>query len=94
MRLLWTSEALSDLARLHEFLAPRDAPAAAVANAARELASLPENLLDGYDRGAACPAFLPRHVRELAMDGFCILYEIRDAEIYILRLRHIQEGPP
>ncbi|MCK9516448.1 MAG: type II toxin-antitoxin system RelE/ParE family toxin [Ottowia sp.] len=91
MDLQWTSEALSDLVRLHEFLAPMDAPAPVVAAAARELASMPEILLHGPETGVALPVFLPRRVYELTTGHYRILYELQDTRVYILRLRHAHE---
>jgi len=89
MELRWTSKGLSDLARLHDFLAPVNPRAAArvvqslTAGAAR-LREFPRigHKLDQYE---------PREVRRIIVANYEIRYEIREAVIYVLRLWHTRE---
>ena len=89
MSLKWTSKALSDVIRLHEFLASVDPHAAAktvqllTAGAAR----LPLNprigeKLDQYE---------PREIRRVIVGHYEIRYEIVTGTIFILRLWHTRE---
>jgi plasmid stabilization system protein ParE len=85
----WTSKAVDDLARLHEFLAPVNARAAhravqALVAAAGRLAETPRlgERLDRYD---------PREVRRVLVGRYELRYEVRGAEVVILRLWHTRE---
>jgi plasmid stabilization system protein ParE len=88
MALKWTSKALSDLARLHEFLAPAN-PAAA--RAVQSLAAAPNALLAHPRLGERLEGFDGREVRRLLVGNYEMRYEIGDGEIYILRLWHTRE---
>jgi plasmid stabilization system protein ParE len=57
MELKWSSKALSDLARLHDFLAPTNAQAAA--RAVQSLIYAPERLLDHPRVGERLQEFEP-----------------------------------
>ena len=76
MELKWTSKALSDLARLYEFLAPVNQQAAA--NTVQALTGAPTSLL-------ANPRIGER------LEEFELRYEIQESCIYILRLWHTRE---
>jgi plasmid stabilization system protein ParE len=89
MKLHWSSKALSDLQRLHEFLAPRDARAAA--DTIRALAAAPDALLINPRIGQLLGQFLPREVRRILMRRYEIRYEIRNSDIYVLRIWHTKE---
>ncbi len=89
MAMLWTVSAQRDLARLYGFLAPVDE------SAARRTVAL---ILSGVRRLAAHPRlgvplakFGPREVRRLIVSGFELRYEIRDGDLFILRVWHSRE---
>lgn len=89
MELKWTSKALSDLARLYEFLAPVNKPAAA--RAVQALVKAPTILLTNPRVGEQLFEFAPREVRRLLVGHYEIRYEIQDSVIYMLRLWHTRE---
>ncbi len=80
MELKWTSKALSDLARLYEFLAPANKQATAQAVQA------PANLLTNPRLGQQPFEFEPREIRRLLVGRYEMRYEIRESTIYVLRL--------
>jgi plasmid stabilization system protein ParE len=89
MDLKWTSKALSDLARLHEFLAPVNKPAAA--QAVQALTKAPTTLLTNPRIGEQLFQFEPREVRRMLVGKYEIRYEIQHSIIYVLRLWHTRE---
>lgn len=89
MELKWTSKALSDLARLYEFLAPVNKPAAA--RAVQALVKAPTILLTNPRVGEQLFEFAPREVRRLLVGHYEMRYEIQDSIIYMLRLWHTRE---
>ncbi|MEN2977582.1 type II toxin-antitoxin system RelE/ParE family toxin (plasmid) [Tistrella bauzanensis] len=89
MDLKWTGKALSDLARLHDFLAPTNPPAAA--RAVQALARAPTILLTNPRLGEQLFGFEPREVRRLLVGSYELRYEIQDSTIYVLRLWHSRE---
>ena len=89
MDLKWTSKALSDLARLFEFLAPVNKPAAA--RAVQALTAAPLRLLEQPRIGQRLDEFAPREVRRILVGHYEIRYEIDRTTIYILRLWHTRE---
>jgi plasmid stabilization system protein ParE len=90
MELKWTSRALSDVARLYEFLAPLNKPAAV--RAVQALTKAPVILLTNPHIGEQLFEFEPREVRRLLVGHYEIRYEIQDATIYMLRLWHTKEN--
>jgi plasmid stabilization system protein ParE len=90
MELKWTSKALSDLARLYEFLALANKPAAA--RAVQALTQAPTILLTNPRIGEQLFQFEPREVRRILMGEYEVRYEILDASIYVLRLWHTREN--
>jgi plasmid stabilization system protein ParE len=90
MDLKWTSKALSDLARLHEFLAPVDK--AAAARTVQSLSAAPASLLANPRIGESLDEFEPREVRRILVGRYEMRYEIEDATIYVLRLWHTRES--
>lgn len=86
MDLQWTSRALSDLARLHEFLALANKPAAA--RAAQALTKAPVILLTNPRLGERLSEFEPREVRLLLVGHYEMRYEIEESTVHILRLWH------
>lgn len=89
VRLIWTHKALSDLARLHAFLAPLNPPVAATVR--QSLTRGAKRLLDYPRIGEKLDAFGPREVRHIFVGDYEIRYEIQDSMIYILRLWHTRE---
>lgn len=86
MELKWTSKAMSDLARLHEFLAPVNKHAAA--RTVRSLAKAPERLLEHPRIGEKLEEFGLREVRRILVGQYEMRYEIQDSTIFVLRLWH------
>lgn len=90
MELRWTSKAMSDLQRLHEFLALVDKVAAA--RTVRSLTTAPAVLLANPRIGERLEEFEPREIRRILVGRYEIRYEIADASIYVLRLWHTREA--
>jgi len=90
MELKWTSKALSDLARLYEFLAPVNKSAAA--HTVQSLSSAPETLLENPRIGERLEEFDPREVRRIFVGHYEMRYEIQESTIYVLRLWHTREN--
>ncbi len=90
MELKWTSKALSDLARLYEFLAPVNQKAAA--RAIQALAAAPTTLLDNPRIGEQLFEFEPHEVRRIIVSQYEMRYEIQESTIYVLRLWHTREN--
>lgn len=89
MELKWASKALSDLARLYEFLAPVNK--AAAAREVQALAKAPTILLTNPRIGEQLFQFEPREVRRILIREYEIRYELKDSIIYVLRLWHTRE---
>lgn len=89
MELKWTSKALSDIARLYEFLAIANQPAAA--RTAQQLTTAPTMLLSNPRIGERLEEFEPRDVRRILIGHYEMRYEIRGSVIYLLRLWHTRE---
>ncbi|MFH1019541.1 MAG: type II toxin-antitoxin system RelE/ParE family toxin [Pseudomonadota bacterium] len=89
MELQWTSKALSDLARLHAFLAQVNRGAAA--RTVQALVAAPIGLPANPRLGERLEEFEPREVRRLLAGHYEMRYEIREAAIYVLRLWHTRE---
>lgn len=90
MELKWTSKALSDLARLYEFLAPANKPAAL--RVVQALSQAPSILLSCPRMGEQLFQFEPREVRRILVGEYELRYEIQNAIIYVLRLWHTREN--
>jgi len=89
MELKWTSKALSDLARLHEFLASVNKEAAA--RTVQSLTAAPASLLANPRIGEILEEFAPRKVRRILVGQYEMRYEIQESTIYLLRLWHTRE---
>jgi len=89
MVLKWTSKALSDLARLYDFLAPVNKPAAA--RTVQALTTAPTTLLANPRIGEKLEEFEPRDVRRILVGHYEMRYEIQESTIYMLRLWHSRE---
>lgn len=89
MELKWTSKALSDLARLYDFLALVNKRAAA--STVQSLTAAPIRLLEHPRIGEKLEEFEPREVRRILVGHYEIRYEIQESIIYVLRLWHTRE---
>lgn len=92
MKLLWTSKATSDLARLHEFLAEVNQPAAD--RALQALVAAPERLLAHLRLGEPVEGFEGREIRRLVLvlGAYELRYEVQAETIYLLRIWHTRES--
>ncbi len=89
MDLRWTKKALSDLTRLHDFLAAVDPSAAS--RTVRNLTARPLRLLDHPRLGARLSGFGAREVRRVLVGPYEVRYEIARDTIYVLRIWHTRE---
>lgn len=89
MELKWTSKALSDLARLYDFLAAVNKPAAA--RTVQAITAAPASLLLNPRIGEKLEEFEPREVRRILVGHVEMRYEIQESTIYVLRLWHTRE---
>ena len=89
MKLVWTSKALSDLVRLHEFLSTVNSQAAA--RTVQSLAAAPTRLLENPHIGEKLDEFAPREVRRILVGRYEMRYEIQASTTYVLRLWHTRE---
>ncbi|MEG6551290.1 type II toxin-antitoxin system RelE/ParE family toxin [Desulfocurvibacter africanus] len=89
MELKWASKALSDLARLYDFLAPVNREAAA--RTVQALTVAPSSLLNNPRIGEKLEEFEPREVRRILVGRYELRYEIRESVLYVLRLWHTRE---
>jgi len=90
MKLKWTRKALSDLARLYEFLVPVNRKAAA--QTVQSLAAAPTRLIEQPRIGEKLEEFEPRDVRRLFIGRYEMRYEIQQSNLYILRIWHTREN--
>ena len=89
MEIKWTSKALSDLARLYDFLALANKSAAA--RAVQVLTQAPAILLTSSRLGEQLFQFEPREIRRLLVGEYEVRYEILKSVIYVLRIWHTRE---
>lgn len=89
MQLTWSTKALSDIARLYEFLASVNRTAAA--KTVQQLTSAPTVLLNNPRLGERLEQFEPRDIRRLLISGYELRYEIQGDTIHLLRLWHTRE---
>ena len=89
MRLVWTDSALSDLVRLHAFLAA--ANLAAASRVVRNLQTAAQHLPQHPSIGTQLSRYLPRDVRRVIVGPYEMRYEISDNTLYLLRLWHTRE---
>jgi plasmid stabilization system protein ParE len=89
MELKWTSKALSDLARLYDFLAPVNKQAAA--RIVQALTSAPARLREYPRIGEKLEEFEPREVRRILVGDYEMRYEIQEIKIFVLRIWHTKE---
>jgi plasmid stabilization system protein ParE len=89
MDLRWTDKALSDLTRMHYFLAVVNKPAAA--RAVQTLAAASANLVVNPRIGERLEEFEPREIRRIFVGRYEVRYEIQTSTIYIMRIWHTRE---
>jgi plasmid stabilization system protein ParE len=89
MKIQWTEKALSDLVRLHDFLAPLNPEAAA--HAVLALTDAPRRISVYPRLGEKLEQFEPREVRRLLVGSYEMRYEIREDMVRIVRLWHTRE---
>jgi len=89
MELKWTGKAVSDLARLYDFLTFVNKEAAA--RTVQRLAAAPTRLLANPRIGERLDEFEPREVRRIIVGPYEVRYEIKHATLYVLRLWHSRE---
>jgi len=90
MQIKWTTRALSDLARLYEFLAPVNK--AAAARTVQSLTAAPGRLLEHPRLGELLEQFAPQEVRRILVGQYEIRYTIQGETIFVLRLWHTREN--
>jgi len=84
MVLKWTEKGLSDIARLYDFLATVNRPAAA--RTVQQLVAAPQTLLSNPRIGERLEEFDPREVRRLLIGNYEMRYEIQTPTVYVLRV--------
>ena len=89
MAVKWTSKALSDIERLHTFLATVNQSAAA--RTVQTLVAAPASLAVNPRIGERLDEFEPREVRRILVGHYEMRYEIQQSTIYVLRLWHTRE---
>jgi plasmid stabilization system protein ParE len=89
MKVSWTSKAVGDLARLHDFLAPVNERAAA--RVVRSLTTVASRLPDQPRLGERLEQYDPREVRRILVGKYEMRYEVRASNIFVLRLWHTRE---
>ena len=89
MELKWTGKAVSDLARLHDFLALVNAHAAQ--RTVKAISEAPRRLLENPRIGEKLEEFAPREVRRINVGPYEIRYEVTNEMIYVLCLWHTRE---
>jgi len=89
MRLQWSSKALSDLVRLHEFLSVGSKEAAA--RTVKGLTAAVGKLAQHPRLGEPMPEFDEREVRRLVVGQYEIRYAVANSGVTILRLWHTRE---
>lgn len=89
MEVKWTSKALSDLARLYDFLAGINRSAAA--EVVQSLVKAPEKLIEYPRVGERLEEFNPRDVRRIIVRHYEFRYEVHASTLYILRPWHTKE---
>lgn len=89
MKLVWTTSALNDLVRLHEFLAPVNPTAAA--RIVQTIVATADRLPRFPRMGERFDRYDPREIRRIFAGDYEIRYELTPETISILRLWHCRE---
>jgi plasmid stabilization system protein ParE len=88
-KVVWQPPALSDLARLYDFLAAVNPRAAR--SVLNQLKTAPRLLRTQPRLGTTLSEFSPREVRRLIVGDYELRYEVRADTVHILRLWHCHE---
>jgi len=89
LRLTWTAKALSDLARLHAFLADTHPPAAA--QAIQTIVAAVDRLPERPRIGLRLDEFAPREVRRIVVGRYEVRYLVEGDALHVLRIWHTRE---
>lgn len=89
VKVTWTSKAVGDLARLHDFLVPVNRRAAA--RVLQSLTAVARRLLDQPRLGEKLEQYEPREVRRVLVGRYEMRYEVQASSIFILRVWHTRE---
>ena len=89
MRLEWTTDALSDLERIYDFLVVVNPRAAA--KAVQALIQAPKRLAQFPRLGEQLDPYGPHEIRRIVVGRYEVRYEIKDTVISILHLFHARE---
>lgn len=89
MPVKWTSKALADLVRLHEFLVSINPKAAA--QVIQSLTKTAARLMENPRVGIQLQEFNPREVQRIIVAKYEMRYEISQEVLYILRIWHTRE---
>lgn len=90
IELQWSRKAVSDLARLNDFLA--DVNPRAAAQVIQSLVAAPRRLQVHPRLGERLEVFRPREVRRILVGHYEMRYEIAGETIHILRIWHTREA--
>ena len=88
-QIIWSGAALSDLVRLHDFLATVN-PRAAI-KTVRTLTAAPQSLIEQPRLGERLSEFEGREVRRLVVGKYEMRYEIIGSTVSLLRIWHARE---
>lgn len=89
MDVKWTNKAISDIARLYDFLSPVDRGAAV--RTVQTLTAAPARLIEQPRLGERLEEFDPQEVRRILVGRYEMRYEIQQSTIYVLRIWHRRE---
>lgn len=89
MQVHWSGKALSDLLRLHEFLAAVNKPAAE--RVVKALTAAVSGLVANPRIGEKVQEFEPDEVRRILVGQYEVRYQITGEVIHVVRLWHTRE---
>lgn len=92
MALRWAQAAYADLRRIHEFLEPVNAVAAA--RVVRAVASRVRRIPAQPRLGEKLLGFEHREVRRVLVQRYEVRYEVAGSDIHVLRVFHTREDRP
>ena len=92
MSVRWTRASQRDLERVFNFLARTDR---AIAERGLNLLLAAAKRIPNFPRaGLRLPRYAPREVRRLIIEQYELRYELRDLDVYVLRIWHLREDRP
>lgn len=89
IKISWTRRAVQDLDRLHEFL--KIVNPVAATKTVQSFVSAPHVLVNNPRMGERLEAFEPREIRRLLIARYEMRYEVRESNLFILRIWHTRE---